>query len=109
MITVKKVRLHVQLWVGPCPAAFVPGQWYGDRTYKQFLHDNRPFSFSEERDCKAKVDFIEASIRHEHDFEHDDPTDPEICGIVDWLASRSAAEACMSFASCCTRRALCAR
>ena len=76
---------------GPCPELFAPGHWYGDRTYKHFLqHDERAFSPSEERDSKAKVDFIEASIRHEHNFENDNPTDPEICGIVNWLAGRSA-------------------
>ena len=91
----------MQHWEGPCPDPFAPGQWYGDSTYKYFQHDERAFSLSEERDSKAKVDFIEASIRHEHNFENDNPTDPEIRGIVNWLAGRSAAQVSMPFVLCC--------
>ena len=99
----------MQHWEGPCPDLFAPGQWYGDSNYKYFQHDERAFSPSEERDSKAKVDFIEASIRQEHNFENDNPTDPEIRGIVNWLAGRSAAQVSMPFVLCCFCRGPCAR
>ena len=95
-------------WWAIAPPLFAPGHWYGDRTYKNFLQEDRAFSPKEERDSKAKVDFIEASIRHEHNFENDDPTDPEICGIVTWLAGRSATEVSMPFVVCGTCRGPCA-
>ena len=66
--------------------AFVPTPFHAGRIC------DRPFSRKELDDCKAKVDFVETAIRQEHDFEQADPTDPEICMIVDWLSNRSAAE-----------------